>query len=143
MDWGYWALVASSILVQTLRLVLITAVSRYTPGRPGKLTDSSSLIKFGGFLTLSSIVTFASTNVDILLVGRWWGVEDLGLYSRAVFLMTLPASMIWNSLGGVLLPALSGLAHDPPRMEHAYRKVVNAAAFVGFPVAIGLALTSS
>jgi len=141
--WGYWALVSNGLASQAVRMVLAFATSGYRPGPPRKDATTISMLTFGGYLTLSSVVTYMSRNTDNILIGRVWGSEALGYYSRAYFLMTLPTMLFTTSLSRVMIPSLSALAHDRERMGAAYRKAVRAIAFVGYPVAVGLAVAAS
>jgi PST family polysaccharide transporter len=71
-----------------------------------------------------------------------WGASALGYYSKAYNLMTLPVFKLSDTVGRVMLPALSAISSDPTRMASAYRRAVRAIAFAGVPMAIGLALTA-
>jgi O-antigen/teichoic acid export membrane protein len=139
---GYWALVVNGLVSQTVRLILAFFMSGYRPGWPRSDSATTSMLTFGGYLTLSSVVTFLARNTDNILIGREWGAEALGYYSRAYFLMTLPTMLLTNSLARVMVPSLSALAHDRERMAAAYQSAVKTIAFVGFPLAVGLATTA-
>lgn len=139
---GYWALVAQGLASAGIRLVMAFAVSDYRPGLPKRDRGTLSILSFGGFLSLSTLLNYVSGNVDNVLIGRVWGAEELGLYARAYFLMTLPMMLLSGSLAGVMQPSLSALAHDRQRMADAYRKAVHALAVAGFPIAAGIAVTA-
>lgn len=140
--WGYWALVASGLVSQSVRTVLVFVVSGYRPGLPQRDPATRSMLSFGGLLTLSSIIAYLLVNFDNIVVGRVWGAVELGYYSRAYFLLTLPTMVFTTSLERVMVPSLSALASDRERMGAAYRSAIRAISFGGFPVAAGLAVTA-
>ncbi len=139
---GYWALVWQGLVSQGVRMTLAFAFSGYRPGRPSRDPRMMGMMTFGGYLMLSSVVTYFGRNTDNILIGRTWGTEALGYYSRAYFLMTLPTMLFASSMTGVMVPALSALSHDRERMGTAYRSAVRAIAFAGYPIAIGLLVTA-
>lgn len=142
MRYGYWALVGQAIAVQAVRLVLLFGVTRYRPGWPKRDAGTASLLKFGGYLAAYGIVNYFARNLDNVLVGKAWGAEQLGYYTRAYFLMTLPTMLATGSMMDVMVPALSVFRDDRQRMGDAYRRAVRMIAFVAIPLSIGLAVTA-
>lgn len=140
---GYWALVVQ-VPVQTLvRLSLAIRPSglrifapRWTPGL-------SAMVRFGGLLVLSGFLIFLTRNLDGILVGKVWGAQELGYYNRAYFLMLLPSTLASGILSHVMVSSLSSLQHDRERLASAYRRALGLVAYLGVPMALGLALTAS
>ena len=67
------------------------------------------MLWFGGHLTGSSLINFAARNIDNVLIGRYWGPTQLGLYSRAYQLLLLPLEQINAPLDTVAITSLSKL----------------------------------
>lgn len=138
--YGCWALAWQWIVQQTVRLVLLCVVSGFRPGPWRRDADLRGLVCFGGWVAAYGVAIYFSRNMDSLLVGRLWGTEEVGYYNRAYFLMTLPNLLAAGPLVGVMTPALAALRDDRERMGRAYRKAVQAAAWLGMPMALGLGL---
>ena len=139
---GYWALVGQSLSVQAILMLLLFRHTGYRPGPPRANCGTKSIVSFGGYLAAFGIVSYFAQTLDNVLIGRAWGAEQLGYYSRAYFLMTLPTMLAIGSLQGVMVPSLCALSHDRVRMAQVYRKAVEAIAAIGFPLAVGLAVTA-
>jgi PST family polysaccharide transporter len=139
---GYWALVVQAVTVQAISLVLAFRVSGYRPMKPRRGIGTVGLLRFGGYLSASGLMIYFQRNLDYVLIGRMLGVEELGYYTRAYFLMMLPATLAAGTLGSVMIPSLSALQENPERFGHAYRKAVRWIAGLSFPIAAGLALVS-
>lgn len=139
---GYWALVAQSLIVQVILLLLLFAHTGYRPALPSRDQGTKSMMNYGGYFAAYGIVNYFARNLDNVLIGRVWGAEQLGYYSRAYFLMTLPSMLATGSLLAVMVPSLTALSHDRERMAQAYRKAVAMVGAIGFPLAIGLAVTA-
>ena len=51
-------------------------------------------------------------NADKILLGRFWGAEALGIYSRAYQLINLPVDGLNSAISQVALPALARVQDD-------------------------------
>ena len=89
-----------------------------------------------------AVVNYFARNMDNVLIGRVLGAEDLGFYTRAYFLMTLPTLIVTSPFAEVMIPSLSALKEDHVRFSRAYRKAMAFVALVAFPMALGLIVTA-
>jgi len=139
---GYWALVGQAVAAQCALAVLLMLRCRYWPGAPRADSGTLPLLKFGGYLAAFGGVTYLARNLDSVLIGRYWGADELGYYSRAYFLMMLPAFLATGSLNAVMVPALSVLHEDTQKLGQAYQTAVGMVGLIAFPFAFGLAVTA-
>lgn len=140
--WGYWALAWQALVTSAASLVLAILATGYRPARPMRGTGTRLLLEFGGLMAANGILIYVARNMDNVLIGRFWGATELGFYSRAYFLMTLPSLLITGALASVMIPALSALQHDRNRFGDAYRQALHISALVGCPMAAGLGLVA-
>lgn len=134
---SYWSLVGSQLAVASSTTLMIFAFCRWIPGLPRKDTGVRSMVRFGGNLTGFATINFFSRNLDNLLIGRVWGAQQLGLYSRAYQLMMLPIEQINEPMTSVAVPSLSRLTDDPPAYRRAYLRMLEKIALLTMP---GIAL---
>ena len=80
------------------------------------------MLCFGGTVTLNGIIVYVAYNMEKVILGRFWGPDVLGIYTRAVQLISLPVNTIYNTVGGVLFSALSRLQDDPVRFRSFFLK---------------------
>jgi PST family polysaccharide transporter len=139
---GYWALVAQTIVAALVTLGLSLWWTGFRPGKPSISTHSMAMLKFGGFIGACNIITFFQISLDSILIGHYCSAEDLGFYSRAYYLRTLPAMYISMAMTDVMIPAFSALAGDKERMAAAYRKSLCLMAFLGCLIGILLGVTA-
>jgi len=92
------------------------------------------MLKFGANITGFDLVNYFARNGDNILIGRFWGSEPLGLYSKAYQLLMLPITMLRNPITSVAMPAMSRLANDPERYRDYYLKLVGSIAFFSMPL---------
>ncbi len=91
------------------------------------------MLAFGGNLTGFNVVNYFARNLDNILIGRYWGVEPLGLYSKAYSLLMLPLQQINAPISSVAIPALSRLQNDPEQYRKYYLKAISLITFVSLP----------
>ena len=101
------------------------------------------MMRFGGTVTLNSLVVYAGYNIDKILLGRFWGAEIAGIYGRAYQLINLPIENLNSSVAAVTFPILSRVQHDPQRLRSYFLKVYSLVLSATIPVAIVCALFAS
>ena len=138
----YWALVASQLAVAATSTLLIFTFCRWMPGLPKRNTGARSMIKFGGNLTGFTTINYFSRNLDNLLIGRFWGAQQLGLYTRAYQLMALPIDQINEPISSVAVPSLSRLTDSPESYRKAYLRMLEKIALLTMPGVVLMIVTS-
>lgn len=139
---GYWALVVQALVGQGMRLLLVIFSAKFPLQRPRWGVGTLDLVGFGGLLALNGLLIYFARNLDNVLIGKYWGTAQLGYYNRAYFLMLLPSMLATGVLTNLMVPSLSAFQNDIARFGSAYRRAVRLVAFVGCPIAVGLALTA-
>ena len=119
---GYWALVAATIVSPAIFLIGVWIVTHWIPGLPRREVEIGSMLRFGGTLILNSVVIYVAYNLEKVLLGRFWGADVLGLYGRAYQLVNIPNENLNSAIGGVTFSALSRLQDDPVRFRNYFLK---------------------
>ncbi|MCM4084872.1 lipopolysaccharide biosynthesis protein [Paractinoplanes hotanensis] len=111
--------------------------------RPGfDRQKAAALLKFGLPLAGSSIVVFAVSNIDRLIVGVLLGPVPLGLYVLASNLSNWPISVFSQPVRAVAPAALARLQHDPPAMRRTFLSTTGLLTSVTLPVCVLLAASA-
>jgi PST family polysaccharide transporter len=142
LGFKYWSLVGMQLSMSFAELILTLLISRWRPQRPTRGTGTVSLLQFGASLTVASVFRRIASVSDNLLIGRWYGADAVGLYSRAAILFMRPVDQLIVPLEAVFTPILSRLQNDPARYRRTFLQVYGAVALFSFPVA-GLFLALS
>ncbi len=123
---GYWALV---VQLWAAAVVSTGLLWWFCPWRPGGITHWSragSALHFGLNLTGFNFVNYFHRQFDNVLIGWRWGAADLGYYTRAYSLLTLPLTLVSAPMASAVVPALSRLQDDPERWRRAFLKAFGA-----------------
>jgi O-antigen/teichoic acid export membrane protein len=139
---GYWALVLSQVALGFSYAVGVWSVCGWRPGLPRRDTGVRQMLAFGRNLTGFSIVNYFARNLDNMLIGRFWGSAQLGLYARAYQLLLLPIEQINTPIAAVTVPALSRLVDSPERYRQAYLRILEKISILTMP-AMALMIATS
>jgi O-antigen/teichoic acid export membrane protein len=135
---GVWSLVIDILVASFVQTTAVTRGWRWRPGGGVDRQAARDLWSFGANQTGFQAVNYWSRNADNLLVGRFRGPRELGIYARAYQLMLLPLSQAGFVVNYVLYPALARIQHDHARLRRAYLRTVGVTALLAFPVTVGM-----
>ncbi len=127
---GYWSLVGFQLSMASTMCLLTWRVSRWRPQWISRDADMRSLLTFGVNVTTSAFIYSLARGADSLLIGKYYGSDSLGLYSRASALLIRPVEQLTSPLNDVLVPALSRLQADPRRYHRTFLQTHDAIALV-------------
>jgi PST family polysaccharide transporter len=134
--YGYWALVASSVsgpLTSTMGLWFVT---KWVPSLPQRGIGIWAMMRFGGTVTLNSLIWTVANGFDKILLGRYWGPDALGIYFSASQLIRIPIDNLNSALGDVAFSALSRLQDDPERFKRYFLKGYALIVVLTLPIAV-------
>lgn len=138
----YWSLVWKEVSRAAFFAIGTWLAYRWLPGLPNTRCGIGGLLQTGKHLTAFNIVTFFSSNLGSVLLGKLWGPTPVGLYTQASQLLSLPSGFLNWPLSHVMTPALSALRSEPERYRRYYENAVSLLLFVYMPLVAYLALYS-
>ena len=133
---GYWALVITSTVTPFLYMIGVWLASGWIPGRPRRVAGVGSMMRFGGALTANGLVMYFAKNCDKILLGRFWGVDALGIYGRAYQLNNIPTANLNSAAGGVIFAALSRIQDDEGRFRSYFLKGYSLILSIAVPITL-------
>jgi polysaccharide transporter, PST family len=111
-----WALVVLQLTAAVVRLLFLALGQLGLVGR-WRAAPLGSLLRFGRNVTFVQLLDYASRNVDTILVGRYWGPSQVGLYNNAYQLLLLPLQQFNGPLTRVAMPVLARIRDDKKQYE--------------------------
>jgi PST family polysaccharide transporter len=140
MGLGYWSLVGMTVIPTVIGTTCYWLAAAWIPGPPRRGGEVRAMLRFGGTVTLNSLVVYIAYNAEKVLLGRFWGTETLGIYGRAYQLVNLPTRNLNSAIGGVAISALSRLQDDPLRFKSYFLKGYSLVLTMTLPITIACAL---
>jgi O-antigen/teichoic acid export membrane protein len=135
-----WALVAGQLISAMLGVVLSYV---FVPGRPRFEFDrevARDLMRYGRFITGSSMLLYIATEIDTAVIGKVLGHAELGFYAIASTIAQLMTTQLAKVAAGIMMPAYSKLQSDIPALRNAYLRTLGLVIFAVLPAALGLVL---
>ena len=112
-----WALIGGAFISYTVGLVLTHTI---LPGIRNwfrwEQDAVRTLMRFGGWVSLSTMFTFISSQADRLILGKLVSMEVVGVYSIALMFSRLPYEISSRLAQVVLFPALADVARHDRKM---------------------------
>jgi PST family polysaccharide transporter len=119
---------------------LVRAMLSYVvcPFLPRLVIDRSSvreLLRFAGGVFGLPILILVFTHADVLVVGRYLRLEDLGMYALAWALAMFPGFVFFSLFDPMMLQLFSSVREDMAELRQAVVKVTRIAVVLGMPLA--------
>lgn len=140
--YGVWSLVYGSIILELTKNVLLIIYYPWKPQVSFSFRKATPLLNFGTKITGSRIFWYIYSNSDFLIAGKVLGKTALGFYSLAFQLASMPLDKIISIITQVTLPAFSEVQENMEQLQRYFLKTVRIAAFVTFPLFMGLFLVA-
>lgn len=137
-DAGVWALVTAQLTQATINSLVLNLRVRHAM-RPTPRPDSAGMLAFGSGVLAGNVSSWGISNVDAAIVGRFFGLEELGLYNRTMNLVATPMNACVSALQGVLFAAYSRSQADIPALRRVYLATVGGLAALLVPAFAALA----
>ncbi len=140
VGYGVWALVAGELSGQMLNSWLLWRRSTWRPKFTYNKVLARQLFTFGLWVLMESLGAWLIVWGDKLIVGRFLGVHDLGVYRTGWMLVTILFGLTLNPFLPVLYPAFSRLQDDLPALKRAFHKVNRIVIALALPLGTGVLL---
>lgn len=137
---SYWAIAVGTIATPLTIAVASHIAFRYRPRL--SLAEWGEFSAFVRWSTINQLVGAMNWQIDQLMLGRMVSRQDLGRFSMASNLASLPTQVIIVQLLNPLTVAFSLIRDNPTRLKDAYRASAAMIVCVGLPVLIGLSLVA-
>lgn len=136
---GYWALAWQSVCYSFSGMLLRWYFSPWRPTRVRSFHPIREMFGFSVKLLLTNIFNYINSNIFSVLLGRFYNAVEVGYYSQGNKWMSMGYSSIWGMINGVAQPVFTEITDDKERQRMVLRKMIRFAAFLSFPVMLGLA----
>ena len=137
---GAWSLVIGQILGEIVSAIAYWKSLSWRPSFVIEITALKTILDYGLKYASSGVVSVVLLNLDYLLVGRFLGVEALGVYTLAFRLPDLIILQFARSLSSVIFPVYSKMREIPNGMAKGFFLTTRYISLLTVPLGLGLAL---
>lgn len=122
---GVWALVWQGILSNSLRVIMLWLKCKWRPLWLFSRGSFHNLFGYGSKLMASGLLHTLYTEMTTIAIGKFYTPALLGNYTRGTQMITLPVSIITDTLGKVTFPILARIQDDDERLKKVYRHYIS------------------
>lgn len=120
--YGLYSIVIGNILNIFLQNLILRFTSKYKPRFGLSKAHIKSIFSFGGWLTLSRMTGTIYSQIDKILMAKWFSVLELGCFYRTRSLIDTADSQIGGIFDTTLFPILSNIQDEKTTIQNAYSK---------------------
>ncbi len=138
---GVWSLVVAHLAQVMIKTAMLLAARPHQRSLRIDAAAARDLLYFGSGFVIARLFSYAASQGDNFVVGKWMSATDLGVYSRAYQIMAMPAMFLGEVIDRVLFPVMSRFQNDRDRLARAYLRGIGLVVMVIAPAgALGVVL---
>lgn len=122
--YGLWSLVWAQVVSFTVEAGLGFLAVRNRYNVQISTAAMKDVLKSGGLFTLSRLLNLGATTIDRIVIGRFLGAAQLGLYNRASTLLVTAREVTGAGPIRVLFSTFAKIQHHPERLARAYLRAL-------------------
>jgi teichuronic acid exporter len=136
---GIWALVIPSILAAMTELTLVGRAVGLPRKFVWKITDRTFINDWRAAV-LSGLLNWGALSSPSVIVGRLFGADGLGLYSRAGSLFSMATQLFSTTVERVMFSGLSDVWEESARVSSVFRRTLAVLLPIYFTLGAALAI---
>lgn len=142
LEFGVWSLVIQSLSFIILNVVFLNIYNPWWPKCGFSISSFRELFGFGSKILLSSFIDNIYYNIYQIIIGKLFSVNQLGWFSQAKNLASMPAMTLTVIIQRVTYPMMSSIQNDQEALGKSYLLTLRFAAAVIFPLILGLGIVA-
>lgn len=135
---NYWALVLGTLAANIANTILFSVKSNWRPRCFYRFSILKGMLSFCIWSLLDSILVWATSYADIFFIGKALNSYYLGLYRTSISIVGQIMALITAIVSPVIMPSLSRLQNDLPKMRRLLLKFQKLTALVLIPLGVGV-----
>lgn len=137
---NYWALLIGMISNSFIYLLLSYRMQNFRPSI--SLQAWKELVGFSVWLQINNVLFFINNKSQNLILGKFGDAEDVGFYTVADEVATLPSVELVAPINRAAYPGYARVSHDVGELRKSYCAVFSTILLVAIPCSVGIALTA-
>ena len=131
---GVWALVTQYLLIAIIPAFAFWFLVKWRPRLVFSWSSFKELFSFGFYMFLTNLINQFGSQLQGLLIGRFYNAATLGYYSKAQRTETLASQSISSIMTQVTFPLYAELQNDRQAMAMVIKRITMTLAYFSFPI---------
>jgi O-antigen/teichoic acid export membrane protein len=140
--YGIWSVVWASLIQNTFSMLIFYFYARHSLLFTFKKEDYAGLFSYGSKISLIGFIDFIGSELDNIIIGKFAGMGNLGIYNRARMLIKTPVSYFTQSVSRILFPTISSIQDDTQKIIKAYHLAIAYTTFIIGSICLGIAVAA-
>lgn len=140
---NYWSIILPQFLISIIRIFVFIHYANFKINLVKWKYVRVSFIKTKnliGHISGFNLVNYWSRNFDNLVIGKFYGAESLGIYSKAYAMLMLPLNIVNGAINKVAFPTMVEMKKKGDNINEFYLKIMNSIFFISTLIGIPLIL---
>lgn len=129
---GVWSLIAQQLSRSAITTGMFWINSRWYPQPDFSIKSFKNLFAFGWKIMVSSLIGNIGTEINSVVIGKYYTKDMLGLYTRAKQFTDVVSIKLTSIIRRVTFPAFSSIQQDEVYLLESYRKMLRLMALLSF-----------
>lgn len=142
LGYGVWALVTQYLIGAFIPMVVYWVYTKWRPIWAFSWKSFKELFGFGFFMLLTHLINSFSSQLQGLLIGRFYDPVTLGFYSKAQSTERLASHTISGIMASVTYPLYAEVQDDMTRMHNMIKRLTTTIFYITCPMMAILLLTA-
>lgn len=131
---GVWALVAQNIIGAVIPAIVFWGYTKWKPSFVFSRRSFKELFSFGIFMFLTHIVNKMNSQLQALLIGKFYNPVILGYYSKGSKTESLASQTISSVMTSVTYPLYAEVQDEKKRMQNMIKRLTMTISYITFPL---------
>ena len=140
LGYGVWSLVFRTLLASVVNATLTWLLAAYRPRLRFDKNVAHELFGYGKFVVGATLLNVVLLNLDKLYLGRFGGIGDLGIYTMAWVVSSIPVTEFGHLLCRVAFPVFCQVNSERDRLRQIFIGSHTYNALIVSPLAAGIAI---
>lgn len=138
LGFKYWSIVWGQLVPLTLAAIYLMIKGERKPAISFRYDALKDLFSFGAWSFVRSQLSFFSSRLDRLIVGRYLGTSILGIYDKSKSLSQMPTESISSNINNILYSSFSRIQDKQDEIVNMLKKSIVLTSVINFPIFVGL-----
>ena len=139
---GVWALVVQNILLAAIPALAFWIYTKWRPSWVFSIKSFKELFSFGFYMFMVHLVNQFSSQLQTLLIGKFYSPVTLGYYTKANSTERLASHSISEVMTQVTYPLYAQVQDDKAAMSMMVKRLTMTISYITFPLMFLLMLTA-
>ncbi|MEO9513932.1 MAG: lipopolysaccharide biosynthesis protein [Flavobacteriaceae bacterium] len=133
-EYGVWAIVWQGVIRSIVVVIGIWICTKWRPVFVFSKKSFKHMFNYGSKLLASSLMATFFSKLNDILIGKYIGAKELGLYSRGIQFTDFVFGIFSSIVNRIFLPSLAPIQDNLTALVHQTRKILKITGIVVIPI---------